>query len=433
MANANNSAQAPKNTSSAKKNILTVILVLITVAAVAAAWWLKTYEPKPNGGNTVALTESLDSVLVTRKITSIPFMATDIENVVYTADAAGNIVFYELQGKEFVEISASGTMDLQVSLSNQQIPVKILYVEREGVLTGFGLFTSQNTTADVYIYNFVMFKVCNLPESYQEDGKCLLLAHTDRQSAYAPEPVWEEAFVLNRADGSTERFLSENNRMLGMNGAMRSDFCLITDIALESKTPVIPFLSARSRDQMGETDAALDVYVKNGNKETLGAQNAVGSYVKPLDNGAFSFIRETDGGFETVKSENGQETVLTSFYSGFGTACIRSGDWILSKEDGRVYSTYDTRSYTPVGYKINPLVFAVSPDEKYIVMAGTVANALDYQIYIYNTESGKYAVFNEPNYATHSNMRFMNDNTVTYYVLNVDGYENVVLDVSKIK
>ena len=98
-----------------------------------------------------------------------------------------------------------------------------------------------------------------------------------------------------------------------------------------------------------------------------------------------------------------------------------------------MYSTYDARSYTPTGYKINPLVFAVSPDEKYIVMAGTVANALDYQIYVYNTETGKYATFNETNYAAHNNMRFLDNTTVAYYVLNVDGYENAVLDVSKIK
>ena len=177
----------------------------------------------------------------------------------------------------------------------------------------------------------------------------------------------------------------------------------------------------------------FDIYVKNGEKETLAAQNGIGRYVKPLENGAFAFIRKTDGGFETVKSENGTETVISSFYAGFGTACIRSGDWILSKEDGRVYSTYEARSYTPTGYKINPLVFAVSPDEKYIVMAGTVANALDYQIYVYNTETGKYATFTETNYAAHNNMRFLDNTTVAYYVLNVDGYENVVLDVSKIK
>lgn len=426
--------QTPKNKTSAKKNVLTVLLVLIAAAAAVAVWWLYTNPPQSRTEqNHTTISESLDSVLVTRKITNIPFMATDLDHVFYTADAVGNIVYYELANGEYTEIAPTGTMDLTVPLSGQQIPVKISYMERDGILTGFGLFTSDSAATGVYIYNFVMFKICNLPAAYAADGKCLLLAHTNQQNAYTMDTVWEEAYVLNRADGTTQRFLSENNRTLGINGAVRSDFCLITDTALTAQTAVIPFLSARGRDQSNDENAALDIYVKNGAKETLAAQNAIGRYVKPLENGAFAFIRKTDGGFETVKSENGTETVISSFYAGFGTACIRSGDWILSKEDGRVYSTYDARSYTPTGYKINPLVFAVSPDEKYIVMAGTVANALDYQIYVYNTETGKYATFNETNYAAHNNMRFLDNTTVAYYVLNVDGYENVVLDVSKIK
>ncbi|MGN0519305.1 MAG: hypothetical protein ACI4LB_01055, partial [Candidatus Fimenecus sp.] len=411
----------------------TVVLVLVAAAAAVAVWWLYQNPQQQSNTDTSSLSERLDSILVTRKITNIPFMQTDLDNVFYTADAAGNIVYYELSNGEYTEIEPTGTMELTVPLSGQQIPVKISYMERDGVLTGFGLFTSEGTDASVYIYNFVMFKVCNLPAAYAADGKCLLLAHTNQQNAYTMDTVWEEAYVLNRADGTTARFLSENNRTLGINGAVRSDFCMITDTALTAQTAVIPFLSARGRDQSNDTNAALDIYVKNGDKETLAAQNAIGRYVKPLENGAFAFIRKTDGGFETVKSENGTETVISSFYAGYGTACIRSGDWILSKEDGRVYSTYDARSYTPTGYKINPLVFAVSPDEKYIVMAGTVANALDYQIYVYNTETGKYATFTESNYAAHNNLRFIDNTTVAYYVLNVDGYENVVLDVSKIK
>lgn len=434
MRSDNETVQAPKNTTSVKKNVLTVLLVLIAAAAAAAAWWMHTNPPQSRTEqNNTNISESLDSVLVTRKITAIPFMATDISTVFYTADAAGNIVYYELENGEYIQIEPTGTMELQVPLSGQQIPAKISYIERDGVLTGFGLFTSEGSNANVYIYNFVMFKVCNLPSAYSADGKCLLLAHTDQTSAYTMEPVWEEAYVLNRADGTTERFLSENNRTLGMTGAVRSDFCMMTDTALHTETPMVPFLSARGREQNNNADAALDIYVKNGNKETLAAQNAIGRYVKPLENGGFAFIRKTDSGFETVKAENGTETVITSFYSGLGTACIRNGDWILAKEDGRVYSTYDTRTYTPTGYKINPLIFAVSPDEKYIVMAGTVSNALDYQIYVYNTETGKYATFNESNYAAHSNMRFIDNTKVAYYVLNVDGFENVVLDVSKVK
>ena len=151
--------QTPKNKTSAKKNVLTVLLVLVAAAAAVAVWWLYQNPQQQGGTDTGSLSESLDSVLVTRKITNIPFMATDLDHVFYTADAVGNIVYYELANGEYTEIAPTGTMDLTVPLSGQQIPVKISYVERDGILTGFGLFTSNGADNGVYIYNFVMFKV----------------------------------------------------------------------------------------------------------------------------------------------------------------------------------------------------------------------------------------------------------------------------------
>lgn len=434
MLSTNEAAQTPKNKTSVKKNILTAVVALLAAAALFGAGWL--YMKPTQGGNNATAPDAsltLDSVLLARKITTIPFMPTDIPTVAYTADAAGNVTYYEFDGTQYGEIAPTGTAELSVPLSGQQIPVKIPYIERDGVLTGFGVFSSEASNADVYIYNFVIFKICNLPAAYAQDGKCLLLAYTDQTQAYSLDPVWEEAYLLDRASGTTERFLSENNRMLGINGAVRSDFCMITDTALTADASAIPFFSGRSYDLNESANASVDIYVKDGAKETLAVSGVADKYVKPLPNGAFAYLKKTDGGFRTVKYENGTETTITAFYASYGSSYIRSGDYLLSKEDGRIYTTYDNTVIETAGYKINPLVFAVSPDGKHVVMAGTVANALDYRIYVYNTETKKYTTFTETNYAAHSNMRFIDENTVSYYVVNVDGYENVVLDVSKIK
>lgn len=108
-------------------------------------------------------------------------MKTDISSVVYTVDTAGTVQFYEFKGKSYDPIDPTGTMDVTVSLSGQQIPAKIYYVERDGVLTGYGVYTAQSAQTPVYIYDFVMFRVANLPSAYAADGKCLLLLHTDAQ------------------------------------------------------------------------------------------------------------------------------------------------------------------------------------------------------------------------------------------------------------
>lgn len=434
MLSTQETANAPKNKTSAKKNILTVLLLLLAAGAVVAAGWLYMNPPQAkNNTNGGEVSAKLDSILLSRKVTPIPYMPTEIPSVFYTADAAGNVTYFAFDGTQYNELSPTGTFELSVPLSGQQIPVKIPYIEQDGVLTGFGVFSSEASGADVYIYNFIIFKVCNLPSAYAADGKCLLLAFTDQTKAYSLHPVWEEAYVLNRANGATERFLSENNRMLGINGAVRADFCMITDTALTADTAALPFLSGRSYDLAADTETESDIYVKNGAKETLAVSGVADRYVKPLGGDSFAFLRKNGNGFDTVKYENGTETVITTFYAGYGTSYIRNGDYLLSKEDGRIYTTYDNTVIDTVGYKMNPLVFAVSPNGKYVVMAGTVTNALDYRIYVYNTESKKYATFTETNYAAHDNLQFIDDHTVSYYVVNVEGYENVVLDVSKIK
>lgn len=424
--------ETPKNKTSAKKNIITILLVLVAAAALVAALWL--YQNPPTQGNTAQtdISSDLDTILLSRKITSIPYMATDIDSVVYTADAAGNVLYYEFDGAEFTELAPTNTVRVTVSLSGQQIPVEIPYIERDGTLTGYGVF-SQGGAADVYIYNFVMFKICNLPAALKEEGKCLLLLFTDRTQAYTLDPVWEEAYVLDRSTGATTRFLDTGNPSLGPTGAQRPDFGMLTDEALTADTASIPFLSGRAYDWQEDGQTPVDIYLKSGLRPTLAVQNVSDNYVKPLSGGSFVFLRDTEGGFESIKYENGYETRISTFYAHLGTSYMRSGDYLLSKEDGRIYTTYDDTVISTKGYKINPLAFAVSPDGKYVVMAGTVANALDYRIYVYNTKTQKYMTFPDPNYAAHSNMRFLDNTTVTYCVLNVDGYENVVLDLSKVK
>lgn len=426
-------APGGKVRTSAKKNVLTILVALIAAAAVFAAVWL--YRNPQPGEDTSALgdPEKMETVELARTITAIPYMSTDFSRVFYTADAAGNVLFYEFNGSDFVELPETGAMSLTVPLSGQQIPVTVHYIERDGSICGYGVYSVESSDSDVYIYSYMFFKVTDLPTAYAQSGRCLLLANSDRTDAYAQEPVWEEAYVLDRSDNSLTRFLSENNRTLGMSGAMRADFCMVTDEALTAAGKAVPFFSSRSHEPVENGETPIDIYTKNDSRETSAALNVAECYVKPLANDAFAFIRETAGGFQTVRYEGGEETVISNFYSAYGSSYIRSGDYILSKEDGRVYTTYDDTVITPVGYQMNPMEFAVSPDGKYVVMAGTVANALDYRVYVYNTETGRSVTYDETNYAAHSNMRFIDDTTVMFFVANVDGYENVVLDVRAVR
>lgn len=425
----------------AKKIFGTLLLAILALAVLTGVFYLKENLPErtPGPAKKVEGKNELSSVELSRKPVPLPYIKTDIPSVAYTADNLGNIEFYRFGGKSYEKIDETGKMELTVPLSGQKIPVCLHYIEQDGILTGFGLFTPAASSAEVYIYKFVMFRVADLPAAYKKEGKCLLLAHTDIGQAYSDNAVWEEAYVLNRADGSTERFLSENNRALDINGAVRPDFCRLTDTELDAPTPDVPFFSSRSYDQQPEQGATLptDIYIKNGSSEKIAVKGVLDTYAKPLNDGGFVYIRKAEEGFETVKYLNGKSTAVHVFYGGaYGDTHIRNGDWILAKEDGRIYRTYDDTVLEPQGYKLNPLLFAVSPDGKYAAMLGTSANAKDYQLYICNTETGAYRTFTDSSYAAHNNLRFIDDATLTFHVASITAsaiFENAVVDVSGIK
>ncbi len=427
-----------KNTSDWKKNIVTIVLVVLAVAALIGVAVLKFAPAKLPGGTAQnpeagPLTTELSSVVLSKKITKIPLMPTDIPTISYTADAAGNIVYYEWNGKEYVEIEPTGNMDYTLTFSGQKIAVHIPYIERDGVLTGFGLFTADQNQENVYIYNFIMFKVQNLPEAFQKDGYCLLLMHTDKTKAYTLDPVWEQGFILNRSNGEMQDFLNDRSQMVSQDGGIRRAQYKITERALQSDSANLLFCSSRDNEPDAEGVRRTDVYKKDGRKDVMVLQDVLDDYVKPLSNDSFAFMRKAEDGFYTAEFKNGEEQKLYSFKRPLGAGYLRSGDYLLDKEDGKIYTTYNTNVIETKGFRLNPQVFAVSPKEKHVVMAGTSANAFDYYIYIYNAGSEQFVSFKDENYAPHYNLRFIDEKTATYYAMKLDGYENVVVDVSRIK
>lgn len=429
-------ASEEKTKSSGLQITVTVILAVLALAAVGFAYYLKTTPIKglnPSAPNAVNADENVDSVVLTRKVTQIPLMPTDIPSVFYTADAAGNIVYYEFNGKDYAEIQPTGKYDFNMTISGQQIAVHIPYVERDGKLTGFGVYTADQHQENVFIYKFIMFKLQNMPSAYQKEGHCLLLMHTNQKQAYDLEPTWEQVYLLNRANLTTESFLSDHGQTLDETGGVRKTQYIVSALGLTSESERIPFCSSRGNEAGQDGILQEDIYVKNGRKDELVVSNVWDSYVKPLSKDSFAFIRRDEGRFSTMRYENGEEKLVATYNGNYGTNYMRSGDYILSKEDGIVYTTYGENSIATKDFKMNVQTFAVSPKQKYVAMAGTVTNALDYHIYIYNASTKNYALFDEKNYAEHRNMYFIDENTVCFYVPKMDAFENVVMDVSKIR
>lgn len=411
---------------------LAITLILVFAAIIAVIFVVKFYFQSRNNTENpeVIKTEVTDlrDITLSSKLVSVPYVQTGIDSIVYTANSAGTILFYEFNGTDYAQIVETGSMEVVVPLSGQQIPVEIHYIERGGKLAGYGVYTADETD-NVYIYDFLLCKITDLPSGYSQKGKCLLVANTDINSVYSNEPVWEEAFVLERASGKLTRFLSDGNRMLDTKGALRSDFATVTNNEIQSSTGVIPFFTGRAYDTSSELKT--DLYLKNKSGEMLAVTDILDKYTKNTEDGGIVYIKAITGGFSTVKYLDGKSTAVNEFYSNYGEQYIRSGDWILSREDGRIYSTYTDKVLELEQFAINPSEFIVSDDGKYVVLMGMAANAADYQIYIYNTETGKSSNFSDNDYSQHYNLFFVNDRTVCFYTATAEGYNEKIIDISK--
>lgn len=413
-----------------KKTVLTVMLAVLALAAVVSVlvWYVNKNKPDTPEETIKPEVTDLASITLSSKAIAVPYVPTDIDGIVYTANTAREIAFYEFNGTEYLPTAETGKFDIFLFLSNQQIPVTVHYIERDGKLTGYGVYTS-NENDDVYIYDFLMCKITNLPKGFDQEGKCLLLAHTNIKDVYSLSPVWEEAFVLDRSSLTLTRFLSENNRMLDINGALRSDFAMLTDNSLKSDYASVPFFSSRAYEVTLE-DLPIDVYVKNTAGEEEAVKGVLDTYVRTLADGSFVYLQDMNGGFALKRYSNGETVTVREFYAEYEVEYVRSGDWLLCKEDGRLYSLYDGTVIELPEFKLNPNCFAVSGDGKYVVIAGSSTNVLDYRIYIYNTETEKLSSFQDSDYSTHYSIFFPTNTAVCFYTEGVEGYVEKIINLS---
>lgn len=113
---------------------------------------------------------------------------------------------------------------------------------------------------------------------------------------------------------------------------------------------------------------------------------------------------------------------------------LHYGEYILGKNDGKLYHIKTGAEKTLVGYRMTPEMMCISPDGRYLVMLGTVNSAVDYQVHIFNLETGSFAKYVDKNYSNHFNLTFVDGKTAVYAVLDPNqGFEYVALDVTKAK
>lgn len=419
-----------------KKDFATIGIALVAVAlACAFAYFKFFYDDSPQIDNTTepsteAVVEKLSDIQIARNGVVVNLVQSDIPDVFYGITTDYKVKYYQYRDNRMVAVKSTGSISTEVDLGNESLPVTIDYVTLGGKIYGIGLFVAEEGE-DVYFYNMMVFKLTNLPAEYAQEGKALLLATTSRNALTQSDILWPESFTIDLESGKTSRFLKIINRSIDINtGAGVTDFCILTQQGYNSNTSRIPFITAREYEQ---GSGLQDIFVKDGTNESLFAENVYGKFLL-TDGDSVLFMRKTNTGFDVIRKTGETEETVRSFYGSMGADYLHGGKYLLNVNDGNLYNMMTGEKTMLVGFRMDPEMMVISDDGKYVVMLGTVKNMMDYQVHIFNLETGEYAKFEDQNYSSHSNLTFINNTTVVYTALDPNqGYEYVVLDVSKIK
>ena len=416
-----------------KKDFATIgiaVFALLLVVVFAVVKFAPESEIGTDFTETTTLAEDkLASIQIVRDGVAVNLVQTDIPDVFYGYSSTYELQYYQYKDNKMIPVKSTGTVNATIDMGNQSIPVKIDYVQLGGKIFGTGLFVA-NKSENVYFYDMIAFQLVNLPKGYSEEGKALLLATTNKNVLTQKVTLWPESFVVDLETGKTSRFLKVINRNIDITtGAGVEDFCMLTNEGYNASGK-IPFITAREYEA---GSGQLDIFIKSGKDEKLFANDIYGKFLL-TDGNSVIFMRKTDKGFDVIRKTGEDETVTGSFYGTMGTNYMYSGDYIFNKNDGKLYNLKTGDVKNIIGYRMSAEMMSVSPDGKYLVMLGTVTNMMDYQVHIFNLETGEYTKLKDDNYSSHSNLTFINDTTAMYMVLDPNqGYEYVVLDMNKVK
>ena len=385
------------------------------------------YVVNPNSGSGDEKSK-LSGIQIARDGLYTNLMQTDFPGVFYGINNDYTVQYYQYSDNRLIPVKYTDSVDLKVDMGSGILNVKMNYIKNGEYVSGVSVFTSNGDDGTNYFYNLVVFKLTVLPSKYNREGHALLLASTDKSALENSDILWTESFDVNLKDGTMTRFLSVINRTIDEKGAGVADFCILNKAGYTAATQAIPFITSR---EYPVGSGLQDIFVKNGNKESLLASNIYGKYLT-VDDGAVVYLRRTTTGFDVIHNTDGEEKVARSFYGVMDTNYMINDKFLLSKDDGHLYNIVTGKDYTLVGYSMNATSFAVSDDNRYVVMMGTVKNAVDYQIHIFDLQTGEYAKFKDNNYAPHSSLCFIDNKTVLYTAVEPNqGYEYVILDAAK--
>lgn len=416
-----------------KKDFVTIGIAVFAVIMISLVVGFHFFTTENLGVDTPESTSSktedkLSNIQISRDLAGKNIVQSDIPDVFFGfSESDYELQYYQYINNKMTPVKATDSVKVTVNMGNENVPATIEYVKLGDKIFGMGLFKADQNT-QVYFYKMLVFKLVNLPKGYEQEGKALLLATESQKALSQKDILWTESFVVDLNTGTTERFLKITNRTIDMTGAGVADFCMLTSAGYNSTTGKIPFISARKYEL---NSGKQDIFIKNGAKEDVLVSDVYGKFLI-TDGDDIVFMRRNGVSFDVVRLSGTEEKIIRTYPGSMGTDYLMTDHYIFNKETGVIYNLLTGEEKLVAGYRISAEMVEISPDGKYLVMLGTVKNMMDYQIHIFNLETGDFASFEDKNYSKHSNLTFINNTTAVYAVVDPNkGYECVAIDVTK--
>lgn len=405
------------------KIILSVLLVvLVGVAAVVVSGVFDINRRIENGGDAVN-DYSLDynDVYKTDVSVALPLMKTDFENVFFTMSKKGEVKFYEVSGGAITELPENGAYKVEADCSGQKLPAEIHYIERDGSVNGYGLFTNL-LYPDVLLYDYAFFKVTDMFDAFADGSDTLLmLLDIDHTRFYSDEKVYSDVFYLY-SDKTCKHFLSEEQRVIDIYARQRTDYKMFTDdILAQDDADNVLFFTSRNYVSFEESDKA-DIFTSGGygtNVDNIVYIEDVATLDFWRADGKTYYLKETadengDTAF-TVNIFDGSESEIVATFSGDPDEdYIIRDKYILNRLTGDIYNvlTGETKnlSYDKFNSGFAPDLFEISENGRFCAVRGSIGGKVSCGIA--DLETDRVMVYTDDVFRFIANIQALNDGTI---------------------
>ena len=320
-----------------------ILLVVLVFAGLVFSGVFGKNEPVDDEPTTQE--DIADNYMVTNQYTNditasaennLPYLETDIENLFYTASTDGEIKFYTFADNKFTETEADGTYDVTVTMSEQELKATVTYIEKDGVISGYGLYKGATDGFDLYPYAF--FRLTNYGSN---SSSYMLLVDVTEDDFYSNSKIYEEPFIFKPGSSSSTKMLSEASRTVGINGTKRSDYFIFNDSVIEASGSNQLFFSGR---QYSEADERVDLFRSGGSGNNVDnirlVTDVLGYWVKNVDGAIMYITCDENGNIAVMKydTDSKESEAVKTFEGSKREDVLVSGDYLYLADKNTVYA-----------------------------------------------------------------------------------------------